>query len=150
MGFSKDHFISQMDKLVDLMGFRIGKRTIEAMFEKVCWCDPRALKHAIYQMEDEDRWSSKAFLKHIRWKNAILREEQVDNDKANDFRRHVELTRQSEDCQGGDRCRKCDIKFCNTISAHGYEGVFDVIAGKRTVDEVNSERDERYPVNQPF
>lgn len=150
MGFSKDHFMQKMVKLIDLMSFKLGKGTLEALFEKVYWHDPRALENAIFQMEDEDRWNSKVFLKHIRLKNSMLMEEMVDQQKANDFRKHVEMTRQTEDCPGGDRCRKCGIKFCDTVAAYGYQGIRDVLSGKKTVKEVNDERSKRFPVGEPF
>ena len=108
MAISKDYFMQHMVKLMDLMNFKINKGTLEAVFEKVYWCDPRALDYAKNQMEEEDRWSSKVFLRNLRFKDAICREEAVEKKKSEDFRNHLKLLRQSEECPGGDRCRNCD------------------------------------------
>jgi len=150
MGISQEDFETEMRKFIDLMNFKIPKATVAALHSRISWADPQALKYALMKMEDESRWDSAKFKKHLNDKNTQLKEEQIAKQKEKDFKVHLRLSQASADCPGGDRCRKCDIVYCNTISIHGFQGIRQVLSGEKTVDEVNADREKKYPMNEAY
>lgn len=144
-GISQDFFNDKMDALLDLMNWRIGKNTLKSLYGRIYWCDPRALQHAIAHMEDEDRWSTKSFMHHLRDKNALLREEDEKARKEALDRRMELLRKETVGCEGGERCRKCDQKYCDTIAGAAVKGAFAIFNGERTKDDVHAELGEKFP-----